>query len=292
MTIPLLDGLSGFIADYDALILDLWGVAHDGRAPYPGALDCLSRLGAADKRRLFLSNAPRRSDRIAPFLENMGIRAGQHYDDLISSGDVTREALARRDDAWHAALGRSYYHIGPERDLGLLDGLDYQAADGVAAAAFLLCTGLFDDEREGIDDYAALFDAALERPLPMVCVNPDLTVMRGAAEVLCAGSLAAAYADRGGEVRYHGKPHRRAYDACFDRLDGIDRRRILVVGDSLRTDIAGAVQAGVDAVLVTSGIHADELGAGPGQALAPERLEAACAREGVRPLAALPAFLW
>ena len=208
------------------------------------------------------------------------------------SGDVTREALAQRDDRWHAALGASYFHIGPERDLGLLDGLDYRATPAIAEADFLLCTGLFDDSAESVGDYAKLFDEARARALPMVCVNPDLTVMRGEAEVPCAGSLAAAYQGSGGEVRYHGKPYGRAYEACFARLGGVARARILVVGDSLRTDIAGAEAAGLDAVLVTGGIHADELGAGPGGASLAQRLEAACAREGARPMAALPAFVW
>jgi HAD superfamily hydrolase (TIGR01459 family) len=289
MPIPVLHGLSSLAAPYDAYILDLWGVVHDGRAPYPGALDCLERLGKSRRRRLFLSNAPRVSSRIAPYLADMGIVAGRHYDDMVSSGDVTREALGRRDDPWHAALGIGYFHIGPERDVGLLDGLDYQASGAIVEADFLLCTGLFDDTTEGVDDYAELFAEARARALPMVCVNPDLTVMRGEAEVLCAGALAAAYEVAGGEVRYHGKPHARAYRTCFARLGDVARARILAVGDSLRTDIAGAQAAGLDSVLTIGGIHAHELGTGP---LLAERLEAACAREGARPTVALSNFVW
>jgi len=292
MTIPILAGLAPIAGRYDALILDLWGVAHDGRRPYPGALPCLEQLGAAGKRRLFLSNAPRLSAQVARFLEGLGIVEGRHYDHLVSSGEVAREALERRDDAWHAALGRRYFHLGPERDEGLLEGLDYRPAATVAKAQFLLNTGFFDDESEGVEDYDALFAEARAGGLPMVCANPDISVMRGDREVLCAGALAAAYAARGGEVGYHGKPHRRAYEVCFRRLEGLSRRRTLVVGDSLRTDMAGAQALGLDAVLVTGGIHADELGPGAGAAPTAERIEAACAAAGVRPLAALAALVW
>ncbi len=292
MTIPILSGLASIAGRFDGLILDLWGVAHDGRAPYEGALECLGRLRAEAKRVLFLSNAPRRSDRIVPVLEAMGIVQGRHYDHLISSGDVARDALARRDDPWHRALGRAYFHIGPERDRGLLDGLDYRPAGSLAPADFLLATGLFDDERDGVDDYAALFGEALAKGLPMVCVNPDLAVMRGDRQVVCAGALAQAYAARGGEVRYHGKPYPRAYELCFRKLDGFSRRRILVVGDSLRTDIAGAKAVGLETVLVTSGIHAGEFGAKSGEPPDGDRLEAACAREGAWPMAAMVTLRW
>ena len=117
--------------------------------------------------------------------------------------------------------------------------------------------------------------------------------MRGGEnEVLCAGTLAEAYAARGGDVRYHGKPHQRAYEACFRHLEGVPRRRILAVGDSLRTDIAGALAADLDALLVTSGIHADALGIAPGEAAAPERIEAVCAKAGVKPLGAMASLRW
>ena len=291
MTIPILSGLESIARRYDALILDLWGVAHDGRRPYTGALECLARLRTEAKRVLFLSNAPRRAEKIAPFIAKMGIVRGRHYDELISSGDVAREALARRDDAWHQALGAAYFHLGPERDKGLLDGLDYRAAESVGQADFLLNTGLFDDEREGVSDYAGLLDEALARRMPMVCVNPDLTVMRGEAEVPCAGSLAAVYAAMGGDVCYHGKPYPRAFESCFACLDGIALHRILVVGDSLPTDIAGAKGVGLDAVLITGGIHSDELGPRPGEPAA-ERLEAACLRAGARPVAAMASLRW
>ena len=292
MTIPILSGLEPIAGRYEGLILDLWGVAHDGRAPYEGALECLGRLRAEAKRVLFLSNAPRRAEKIAPFLEAMGIEQGRHYDHLISSGDVAREALAGRHDAWHRALGAAYFHIGPERDEGLLQGLDYHQAASLEEADFVLATGLFNDERESIEDYAPLIAEAVARSLPMVCVNPDLTVVRGDKQVPCAGSLAQAYAATGGEVRYHGKPYPRAYELCFQKLDGISRRRILIVGDSLATDIAGAEALGLDAILITSGIHAGEFGAKPGEAPDRERLEAACARVGAWPMAAMATLLW
>ncbi len=287
----LIDGLAPLVQGYDALILDLWGVAHDGRAPYPAALDCLERLGAAGKRRLFLSNAPRRAGAVVPVLAEMGIEAGRHFDHLVTSGDLTRAALEGRGDAFHGALGRRYLQIGPERDRGLLSGLDY-APVAEAEAEFVLESGLYDDRTETLDDYAPLLGRLVARDLPMVCANPDLTVMRGAQIILCAGSIAGAYEALGGRVRSHGKPDASAYDHCLALLGAPERGRVLAIGDSLRTDIRGANAAGIDVFLVTQGIHADEFAhsddGGPDLAA----VAAACEREDVRPLAVMRRLGW
>ena len=290
-TIPILPGARELAGVYDAAILDLWGVAHDGQVPYPGVLDCLARMRRAGMRLVFLSNAPRRAKRVIHRLSAIGIPRAS-YDHIITSGDLTRQALASRSDPWHAALGRTYYHLGPPRDWGITRGLDFEEIEELARASFILATGLFDDERETVDDYEAFFDKALAAALPMICVNPDLSVMRGDRRIPCAGALAAAYAARGGPTRYHGKPHRSAYDACFEWFGTTDRRRIVAIGDSLHTDIAGALAAGVDGVLVTGGIHADEWGLAPGESPDPGDLAAACARAGHTPTAALPALVW
>jgi ribonucleotide monophosphatase NagD (HAD superfamily) len=64
------------------------------------------------------------------------------------------------------------------------------------------------------------------------------------------------------------------------------------VGDSLRTDIAGANAAGVDSLLVTGGIHAEEFGLAAGGMPDLDRVQAAIAASGHQPNAAIPLFRW
>jgi HAD superfamily hydrolase (TIGR01459 family) len=290
MTVPIVEGVSSFASRYDAMILDMWGLIHDGVAPYPGVPECLDRIRDNGIRTLFLSNAPRPSDKVVERLQEMGIHDDQ-YERVITSGDITRDALTRRYDDWHAALGARCLLLGPERDWGLVEGLEIEMVDKVESADFLLNTGLYDDETEGLADYAGRLSTAAERELPMVCANPDLTVMRGEKTVLCAGSLAMAYEEMGGDVRYHGKPHMRPYEFCFEALDGIPRDRIVAAGDSLRTDIAGANAAGIDGVFVMGGLHADEL-FGDGEGNPSPILQKMVADSGHRPVAALSRFNW
>jgi HAD superfamily hydrolase (TIGR01459 family) len=290
MSVPILSGLAQVADRYDGFIVDLWGVLHVGERRFPDVPACLARLQRAGKHVVILSNAPRRVAAAVARLTEIGIpRAAYHA--LMTSGEEAYQRLKRRDDPWYAALGRACLHLGPPRDNGMLDGLDLIKVAAVAAADFVLNTGTnMDGER--VEDYLPLLAAARGRNLPMICANPDLVVITRGRRQICAGTLAQRYAALGGEVRWHGKPFRSVYERCFELLGDMARERILGVGDSLRTDVAGAHNAGLDALLVTGGIHADELGVAPGEAPSAEALTAACERAGQVPIAAVAHFVW
>jgi HAD superfamily hydrolase (TIGR01459 family) len=289
-TIALYRGLGRIEDRFDALILDLWGVVMDGTAPYRGATECLARLHQRGKTVLLLSNAPRRESIVAERLAGMGIGPGL-YDRIVSSGEASRRALARRAHPAFAAIGRRYLYVGPERDRGLLAGLDYREAP-LEKAEFVLNTGVADDT-DTLEVVRPTLEAARARGLPMVCTNPDRVVVRHSGQrVLCAGALAEAYEALGGVVHYFGKPHRAVYELCFELLDGVDLDRVLAVGDNLETDIAGAKAAGLKTVLVLGGVLAEPLGIEWGELAPPERLEALCAEHGVLPDMAIPALVW
>src|SRR6266699_1747944 len=243
MTLRLIDGIRDLAPDYDGFILDLWGVVHDGTAPFPGVLDCMGRLITARKRIVLLSNAPR----------------------------------------------RRVLHIGSERDLEIREGLGLDFVETPAEADFILNTGPAEWE-DTIADYAPILGAARECDLPMVCANPDLIVMHGSRLALCAGALAEEYERLGGRVRWHGKPNPSVYDSCLALMGIAERRRILAIGDSLRTDIAGAAGAGIDALLIAGGLHADEFI--PGGTLDQGRIAAAIRKSGTNPIAVAARFVW
>ncbi len=288
MTLRLIDGMRDLAPDYDGFILDLWGVVHDGTAPFPGVLDCMGRLITARKRIVLLSNAPRRSDDVVRRIAKIGVPE-RLYHGVMSSGEEAWQHLARRDDPFYAALGRRVLHIGSERDLEIREGLGLDFVETPAEADFILNTGPAEWE-DTIADYAPILGAARECDLPMVCANPDLIVMHGSRLALCAGALAEEYERLGGRVRWHGKPYPSVYDSCLALMGIAERRRILAIGDSLRTDIAGAAGAGIDALLIAGGIHAGEFTADG--ALDRDRIAAAIRQSGTSPIAVAARFVW
>jgi HAD superfamily hydrolase (TIGR01459 family) len=285
--------LSGFaeIADtYDGFVLDLWGVIHDGVNAFPHAVDCLGRLRAAGKKTLLLSNAPRTNAAVQTMMRRMGI-ADALYTGILTSGEAVRRALQAPPDAWWAALGSRVYHLGPERDRPVLEGLTLMTVAVPAEADFVLNTGP-DDHRNPSDmnEFEPTLRDCLAHRLPMVCANPDLEVVRGGVRVLCAGALAVRYQALGGDVRSLGKPDPAIYQPVLAAL-GLPREKVLAVGDSLRTDIAGASAAGLAACWVLDGLHGAALRRDDGS-YDPPGVAAAARTAGMTPVAALARFAW
>ena len=278
-------GMAALAARYGGFVVDLWGVVHDGVAAYPGAVDCLARLRAGGARIVLLSNAPRRRAAVQETLRRLGI-PDHAYDGLLTSGEATRLALIDRTDPWFAALGPRVWHLGPAKDAGLFEGLPQTRVAGPALADFVLNTG--PDDAAGETDVTpylpSLRDCAARR-LPMVCANPDLEVVRGGQRLICAGLLARHYAELGGEVRAIGKPHPEIYGPVR-RMLGVPDARILAIGDSLATDIAGARAAGLDGCWVLGGIHGELLGGDTALA------EAEARAAGLAPVATVPGLVW
>ncbi len=284
------DGLSALADAYDAFILDLWGVLHDGVRAYPDAVACLRALQARGKPLVVLSNAPRPAAQVAAKMRDLGI-PDDAYDHLMSSGEDTWRHLAHRSTDWYRRLGRRMYHLGPERDREMRESVDAERVAAIEDADFILNTGPPNDERT-TTPLVPLLQRAVSRGLPMICANPDKVVMRGEVRELCAGAVAQHYAELGGEVVYHGKPHPPIYRTCFDLLDNPDPARVAAIGDSLHTDMAGANAMGMAGILVTGGIHAQALGVRMGERPSGHALTELCAGEGVWPTAALPALRW
>jgi HAD superfamily hydrolase (TIGR01459 family) len=285
-----LDHFGPLAARYDGFILDLWGVIHDGVTAFPHAVDCLHRLRAAGKRTLLLTNAPRPSAPLRQAMRGMGI-ADDLYTGMLTSGEAVRDALSDPPDRWWATLGQRVFHLGPERDRGVFEGLAYTQVATPAEADFVLNTGP-DDLRDptDLDAFEAELRDCLRHRLPMVCANPDLEVIRGGRLILCAGALALHYQALGGDMRMLGKPDAAIYDLVLQRL-GVPVGRVLAVGDALRTDIAGAAGVAIDACWVLDGIHANTLDNGAG-GFDLRRAEAEAAEAGLSPVATLPRFVW
>ena len=288
--IEVLAGIGGIVDDYDGVILDVWGVLHDGAKPFPGVIETLQRLRARGKSMLVLSNAPRRAAPVAQRLAEIGI-ARTLYDHIHTSGEETWQHLKRRDDDFHAALGRVCYHIAPSRESDVLAGLDLERVDDIGAAQFIYATGPWGWD-EDVARYEEMLRAARARSLPMVCANPDLVVHHMGRRAICAGAIAQRYEVLGGSVRWHGKPFPGVYKQALAMMGVADSKRILAIGDSLRTDIAGANAAGIDAIVVAGGIHYEEFGCAPGKHPDPERIAKAAAAAGTHPIAALDQLRW
>ncbi|MDX2101881.1 MAG: TIGR01459 family HAD-type hydrolase [Alphaproteobacteria bacterium] len=258
--VDLLTGLEPLAQRYRGVIVDLWGVLHDGGTAFPGALRALAGLKAAGVQVQLLSNAPRQVAPVAARLTELGYPP-ESYDHLLTSGETTWRLLMERTDPFFAALGERVYFLGASKDESMLTGGYAQRVERLEDAQFILNTGA--EFGHTVEMYEALLQQARSLTLPMVCANPDRVVIHHGRREICAGTLAERYLALGGVVREVGKPHREVYTHCLAAL-GLEPVDVLAIGDSLTTDIAGAAQVGMDSLLIADGIFAEDLGLAPG----------------------------
>jgi HAD superfamily hydrolase (TIGR01459 family) len=258
-------------AAYPVWLCDVWGVVHDGRRVYPAAAEALARHREDGGCVVLITNAPRPSHVIVPQLQRFGV-SDDAYDAVVSSGDVTRELVRRR-------AGSNLFHLGPDEDTSLLEGLpvNWTALDEADA---VLCTGLNKDGRDGgkaetPDDYRPMLSQMQKRNLPFICANPDRVVGVGGRLYPCAGALADVYTELGGPVEMAGKPYAPIYQVSLERAADImkrdiERSQVLAIGDGLPTDIEGARANKLAVHFITGGIHADDHRGADAQAIAGE----------------------
>ena len=246
--------LRDLVGGKEVVLSDIWGVVHNGLESFPEACDALHQFRKQGGTVILITNAPRPADSVQRQLRKLGV-ADETYDAIVSSGDLTRNFVAGRP-------GHKVFWLGPERDNSIYRGLD-PVLSPLEQADYIVCTGPFDDETESAEDYRAMMLQALERKLTLICANPDIVVERGDRLVYCAGAIAELYRELGGEVIFYGKPHRPIYEramalAAEHRGHSVELSQVLGIGDSVRTDLAGAHGFGIDLLFVTRGIHSEE----------------------------------
>jgi len=270
-----IEKLEQIYSNYNYFIFDVWGVIHDGVSAYPNASSVIKELNKIGKKVCFLSNAPRRASKVAEVLKKYDIYPNQ-YDFIMTSGEATFLDLQDNQNKNYNKYGKNYFYIGPKKDLDLLDGLDYKMVTKASEADFVINTG-FDNDDSTIEEKIPQITEALKNKLKMICVNPDMIVIRkDRTEMLCAGVIAEEYKKNSGQVIYYGKPYEEVYNITRKLFNYCDKNQMIAIGDGLETDILGANNFGIDSVFITSGILSNKLGVSFGERPDQKKLKYYC----------------
>src|SRR5437879_1231621 len=253
MTLRFIERLRDLVDGIDVVLSYIWGVVHNGLEAFPDACEALHKYRSRGGTVILITNAPRPADSVQRQLRKLGI-GDETYDAIVSSGDLTRHYVADHP-------GRKVFWLGPQRDYSIHRGLDPLLAP-LQEADYIVCTGLLDDETETAEDYRGMMMQARERKLTLICANPDIVVERGDRLIYCAGAIAELYRELGGEVVFYGKQARPISERAMALAaehggHEIKLDKVLAIGDSVRSDLAGALGIGSDFLFVTRGIHSE-----------------------------------
>ena len=240
------DGLSSIVDNYQLFYIDLWGVVHNGVFLHQKAINTLKEITKKNKDYILLTNAPRPNSAVKLFLEKMGMEK-EIRDHVFTSGEAALNYLKKN------LSNNPFFHVGPPRDFDLFKDFKKMKSDNIKNSEYILCTGLFDKYQTDLNYYKNLFEKNIQKK--MICTNPDLIVDKGEVRELCAGSVAVVFEKMGGEVVYFGKPYPEVYNQSIDNKN----KKILSIGDNLNTDIKGANLLNFDSLLISNGIHKNEI---------------------------------
>jgi len=239
------DGLRSKLNNYDLFYIDIWGVIHNGLQIFQDSIEVLQNLKKNNKEFVLLTNAPRPNSTVIDFLKKMGLK--EFYENIYTSGEASLKYLIEN------FMNLKFYHIGPSRDFDLFKRFEQNKVIDIEKADYFICTGLFKNNETNLQYYKDLLKKFSEKKF--VCTNPDLIVDRGHIREYCAGSIAKLFEEIGGKVIYFGKP----YPPVYNLSANINGKNVLCIGDNMNTDIKGANIQKFDNLLITSGIHKEEL---------------------------------
>jgi len=244
---------------YDGFLLDSFGVLVDGRGALPGAAAMLAELDRRGRPYHIVTNdASRRAATSAARFRRFGLDIAAER--ILGSGDLLAPYFAA-----NGLVGARCLVLGTDDSRALVG----EAGGRVCAIdpggdydAVVVC----DDDGfpflDGINAALSALFRALDagRSVHMVLPNPDLVFpagggafgfTSGAIGTLLEVALARRYPEQPPEFTRLGKPHPPLFQEAMRRLGG---GRLLMIGDQLETDIAGAIACGLDAALLVTGV--------------------------------------
>ena len=238
-------GLKSIFSEYDLFFIDIWGVVHNGIKLHENAVKVLNELSNNEKKFILLTNAPRPNLTVINTLKKMGLN--DFSDTVFTSGEASKRYLLENFN------NKKFFHLGPPRDFDLFKTFEDNKVLNIDDSDYLLCSGLFEEHEDDLGYYKNLLSKHITKK--MICTNPDLIVDRGDKREYCAGSIAKSFEEIDGKVIYFGKP----YPPVYEIAANVNNKKILCIGDNLNTDIKGANIQNFDSLLITGGIHREEI---------------------------------
>jgi len=232
-----IEGLHEIVSRFDGMLIDQFGVIHDGQKLYPGSLRVLDELHRLGIPVAVMTNSGKRAESNRQRLVKMGVPR-EHFADAVSSGEV----------AFSSLTAKRAFLIGKDGEDYGFDGIDFVSDPRDAEIILILGSNA---PKTSLEDYRHLLTGL---GLPAICCNPDKLMLTPQGLMPAPGAIAALYEEMGGQVTWIGKPYPQIYREAA-RLIG-NPARILCIGDSAEHDVAGGRNAGFSTLLVLQGVSA------------------------------------
>lgn len=251
---------------FDCFLFDAYGVFNFGNNVSASALEVMAFLVSCGKKVGILSNATYLSADGMERYNKKGLQQGVHYQEFLTSGQFAFEDIKKGklsvEGQKYAVLGTANFKKPENKIPALFSDSSYEFVEKIDLADFVYCgiPQIINEDQENVEKFLPLLKQFQTRNLTMVCANPDFRAMENGRFVVRQGLICEEYEKMGGKVISYGKPDDRIFYYILSRLGVSNKERVLMVGDTDRTDILGANKAGIKSCLVLeNGVTADEM---------------------------------
>lgn len=248
--------LEQLLSTYRYFLIDQFGVLHNGRAPYAGAIEALSAIKDHGWQAIIISNSGKRSTVNEARMASLGFNRDS-YHALITSGETAWHRLQNMIQSGRISATARCFLLSNDGDTSAIDGLGFSVTDQISDANLIILSGVRGDTHS-LDHYIDLLKPAIANNTLCICTNPDKQALAGNTTVVGAGKVAEVYEQLGGQVLWVGKPYGEIYQYCLSQFDGYDSEQhaeVCCIGDSIEHDICGGQNAGLKTTLVRTGIY-------------------------------------
>jgi HAD superfamily hydrolase (TIGR01459 family) len=236
---------SDIIDKYDLFLIDIWGVLLEELEPYPNVANTLNWISER-KTLCFLSNTPRLRPAVQKRLADTGVNITENR--IYTAGETAAKILSESQKYLSIAQPKIYYLSDPKFADSYSD-INLNTVDRLEEANILLITAMI-EEGEDLTKYDEILDRAAALGITCLCSNPDTIIPANGKIRYCPGYIVRNYK---GKLIYSGKPYKDIFEMALTDYPDIPKDRILMVGDTIETDILGAKNAGIESALVHTG---------------------------------------
>ena len=254
--------IDALLARHRYFLIDQFGVLHNGKTPYPGAIEALAHIRDSGAQSIIISNSGKRSAPNYLRMESLGFHR-ESYNEMITSGETAWHRCKAMIENGELNPNAACYLLSNDGDTSSIDGLGLRQASTVDEAELIMLSGLRIDDSEmdvELNHYLNLLQPALTNGTLCICTNPDKKALIGNTTVFGPGRVAEEFEKRGGRVLWVGKPYPEIYQFCLSRFDGYtsdQQSQVVCIGDSVEHDICGGHNSGLATTLVRTGIYQD-----------------------------------
>lgn len=289
-SIRICEGVSELSDSYNGIILDQWGVIHDGHKPYDGVIEALTELKKRGRQIILLSNSGKRAEPNRERMSEMGFDPAL-FDHIVTSGEMTWNGLRMQTEGIFKGLGKKCLLFSRGGDKSVVEGLDIELVESAEDADFILISGT-EAPQKTLADYEPQLRIGVKKGIKLLCANPDTKAIMGNKTMLGPGQIAKRYVDFGGVAHFIGKPYQPIFQYALSLFDGVLPSGVVVIGDSLSHDILGGMRSNFDTCLVGAGLHNSALKNMESPEAQMKALKILSNNFGVKPDYYMPEFRW